>query len=489
MKKVCIIGGGFGGLSSAALLAARGFDVTILEKNSTIGGRAQVWHQDGFVFDMGPSWYLMPEVFEHFFSTVGKKRSDYYQLQKLDPYYRIFFSRDEVVDINEDLSRTKKIFDGFEPDGGKKLQEYLDGARYKYEIAMRQFLYTEYRSMFQFFNKRILTEGLRMNIFQSLDKFVSRFFSDRRSKQILEYAMVFLGASPQNAPAMYSLMSHVDLNLGVYFPRGGMAALVEGFRRLAEDVGVEIRTDHEVTGLRIEQGKAVAAQTSHGEVYADIFLSNADYQHTDQQLLPPEYRSYSPRYWNKRTMAPTMFIIYLGLNRKVPELAHHNLYFSEPWDEHFQQIFSKPQWPDNPSYYVSCASYDDDAVAPPGQENIFFLVPVAADLADSDEIREAFAEKILTHFEELIGTTLRDAVIIRRIFSHRDFIYEYNAFKGSALGIAHTLKQTAIFRPSHRSKKVKNLFYSGQYTHPGVGVPMTIISSQVIGKNIADQYS
>ncbi|AFG37720.1 phytoene desaturase family protein [Spirochaeta africana] len=485
-KKVCVIGGGFGGLSAAALLAHKGFDVTLLEKNPGVGGRAQVWRQDGFVFDMGPSWYLMPEVFDQFFEYLGKNRADYYKLQQLDPYYRIFFSPDEIIDINRDLDRTKEIFDRFEPGGGERLQRYLDGARYKYDIAMREFLYTEYRSMFQFFNRRILVEGTRMNIFQSLDRYVGKYFSDRRAKQILEYAMVFLGASPRNAPALYSIMSHVDLNLGVYFPIGGMAALVDGFRQLAEDMGVRILTDHEVTGLKVENGQITAAKTAHGEVNADIFLSNADYQHTDQKLLPPEYRSYSSRYWDKRTMAPTMFIIYLGLNRKVPELVHHNLYFSDPWDEHFEQIFSRPQWPDNPSYYVSCASFDDDLVAPAGKENIFFLVPLAAGLEDTDQIREQYAEKILDHFENLIGTRIRDAIEIRRLFSHRDFQSEYNAYKGTALGIAHTLNQTAIFRPSHRSKKVKNLFYSGQYTHPGVGVPMTVISSQVIGSNIAE---
>ena len=488
-KSVCVIGGGFGGLSAAALLAKKGFTVTLLEKNNSVGGRAQVWRQDGFIFDMGPSWYLMPEVFDDFFTYLDKERADYYQLQKLDPYYRIFFSSDEIVDINGDLDRTKAIFDRFEPGGGERLQRYLDAARYKYDIAMREFLYTEYRGIRQFLNRRIMLEGTRMNIFQSLDRFVGKYFTDRRAKQILEYAMVFLGASPNNAPAMYSLMSHVDLNLGVYFPIGGMAAMVDGFRALAEDVGVNIVTDAEVQALDVSGGRIRAAETAKGAYEADIFLSNADYQHTDQVLLPPHARSYSPRYWEKRTMAPTMFIIYLGLNRKVPELVHHNLYFSDPWDDHFRQIFNQPGWPDAPSYYVSCASFDDDLVAPEGHENIFFLVPVAPGLDDTDDVRARYSEKILDHFEQLIGTTIRESILIQRIFSHRDFIAEYNAFKGSALGVAHTLRQTAVFRPSHRSRKVSNLFYSGQYTHPGVGVPMTIISSQVIGKNIAEQYS
>ncbi|GAB6090978.1 phytoene desaturase family protein [Spirochaeta dissipatitropha] len=487
-KKVCVIGGGFGGLSAASLLASKGFEVTLLEKNDGLGGRAQVWKEDGFIFDMGPSWYLMPEVFEQFFSYLGKNRSDYYELHKLDPYYRIFFSPDEIIDINGDLKRTKEIFESFESGGGARLQKYLDGAEYKYNVAMREFLYTEYRNVFQFFNRRIMLEGTRMNIFQSLDKFIGKYFQDRRAKQILEYAMVFLGASPKNAPALYSLMSHVDLNLGVYFPIGGMAALVDGFSKLAEDCGVKLLTGHEVRSLEVNNGRVTAAVTDQGKIEADIFLGNADYQHIDQKLLPEKYRSYSPGYWNKRIMAPTMFIIYLGLNRKVPELVHHNLYFSDPWDEHFDQIFKKPAWPDDPSYYVSCASHDDPLVAPEGHENIFFLVPVASGMDDNDSIRETYSEKILDHFENLIGTRIRDSIIIKRIFSHRDFSSEYNAFKGSALGIAHTLNQTAIFRPSHRSRKLSNLYFSGQYTHPGVGVPMTIISSHVIGNNIASEH-
>ncbi len=488
-KHICIIGGGFGGLSAAALLASRGFEVSLLEKNAGLGGRGQVWRQDGFVFDMGPSWYLMPEVFDHFFELLGKKREDYYQLQKLDPYYRVFFSKDEIVDINSNFDQTCETFEGFEKGAGNRLRDYVESARYKYDVAMRDFLYTEYRSVFQFLNRRLLTEGLRLNVFKSLDKFVQKFFSDRRARQILEYAMVFLGASPDNAPGLYSIMSHIDLNLGVFFPRGGMAALVDGFRRLAEDFGVKIYTNCEVLELQVENSQVTKAITKQGDFSADVFLANADYQHVDQKLLPKKYRTYSPAYWEKRVMAPTMFIIYLGLNRKVPELVHHNLYFSDPWSEHFDQIFKRPEWPENPCYYVSCASYDDPEVAPEGKENIFFLVPVAPDMEDSDDVREKYAEKILDHFEDLTGTTIRDAIEIRRLFSHRDFRSEYNAYKGSALGMAHTLNQTAVFRPSHRSKKLKNLYYSGQYTHPGVGVPMTIISSQVIGGKISDEYA
>ena len=487
--KATIVGGGFGGLAGAALLENQGFQVTLLEKNKDVGGRARVWLKDGFVFDMGPSWYLMPEVFERFFLEMGTERNKYYDLQLLDPYYRVFFSPEERVDITSDLDATRRIFESFEPGGAQKLDAYLKQAKYKYDVAIAEFLYREYRSIRQFLNRRLLVEGSRLNVFSTLDKFVSRYFSDRRAKQILEYAMVFLGTSPQNAPALYSIMSHVDLNLGVYFPRGGMAALVDGMRKLAEDAGAQVLTEQPVTRIRADGKKATAVETAHDEFPTDLVLVNADYHHAETALLDAEHRSYSDRYWNSRVLAPTMFVVYLGLNKKLTNLAHHNLYFTDPWNDHFDTIFRHPEWPEDPSYYVSCASYDDETVAPAGKENIFFLVPVAPGLEDTDDFREAYADKIIAHFERISGEDITPHIQIRRVFSHRDFAADYNAFKGTALGLAHTLRQTAVFRPSHRSKRLGNLFYSGQYTHPGIGVPMTLISSQVISEQIAREYA
>ena len=488
-KSVCVIGGGFGGLSAAALLAHEGFEVTLLEKNDSVGGRARVWEESGFVFDMGPSWYLMPEVFEHFFERLGKRREDYYELQRLDPYYRVFFGPEEHVDITSDLQQVEELFESFETGGARQLREYLKQSEYKYNVAMEHFLYREYRTLFQFFNGRIMTEGLKLNVFSSLDRFVRKFFSDRRARQILEYAMVFLGNSPSNAPALYSIMSHVDLNLGVWFPKGGMAALVSGLRTVAEEEGVRIVTGAPVRSIVTEQGNAQAVRTDQGDFACDLVLTNADYAHAELELLSKEHRSYSGRYWNSRVLAPTMFVIYLGLSRKLHTVAHHNLYFSDPWEEHFEAIFDRPRWPERPSYYVSCASFDDEGVAPEGHENVFFLVPVAPGLEDSDEIRERYAEKVLDHFERLTGENIRDHILIRRLYSHRDFSRDYNAFRGSALGLSHTLSQTAVFRPSHRSKRVKNLYYSGQYTHPGVGVPMTFISADVVTDEILKEYA
>jgi len=488
-KEVCVVGGGIGGLAASSFLAASGFHVTLLEKNGSLGGRARVWREKGYLFDMGPSWYLMPEVFEAFFSRFGRSRSDYYDIYRLDPYYRVFFENSESVDITGDLDRTCATFERMEPGGANKLRRYLEEARYKYDVAMRRFLYRDYRSIGDFFNRELLIEGMKLHIFQSLDRYVGRFFSDLRAKQILQYAMVFLGSSPSNVPALYSIMSHVDMNLGVFFPRGGMTALVEGMARLAAELGVEIRTGTEVTRILTRNGRVSGVVAGERELTTDAVLVNADYHHAETALLPAEHRSYSPRYWEKRILAPSMFIIYLGLKRKLRSVVHHNLYFSNRWEDHFATIFDKPSWPENPCYYVSCASYDDAAVAPPGHENVFFLVPVAPGLEDRDETRERFAEQVLDHFESITGERIRDAIEVRRIYSHRDFSADYRAFKGTALGLAHTLFQTAIFRPAMRSRRLPNLYYAGQYTHPGVGVPMTLIAAQVAADRFAREQN
>ncbi|TVQ40753.1 MAG: phytoene desaturase [Spirochaetaceae bacterium] len=486
-KRVVVVGGGFGGLTAAAYLAKSGWRVTLLEKNDQVGGRARVWKTDGFSFDMGPSWYLMPEVFEQFFADFGVDRRDYYDLYRLDPYYRVYFEPGQYVDISADRAAVEAVFDQLEPGGAASLRRYLEQAEYKYNVAMGQFLYKEYRNVFQFLNWRLMTEGLKLNVFSKLDGFVERYFKDRRAKQILEYAMVFLGSSPRNAPALYSIMSHVDLNLGVYFPHGGMTSLVAGLSKLLQELGVDVQTDCPVDRVLVKNGRAAGVESRGERIDADAVLVNADYAWTETNLLAAEHRSYSQRYWNSRVMAPTMFIVYLGLNRKLPQLVHHNLYFTDPWDDHFAAIFDTPRWPEQFSYYISCASFDDPSVAPSGHENLFFLVPVAAGLDDNDEIRNTWYDKVLTHFEQLIGERIRDSIVTQRIYSHRDFSADYNAFKGTALGISHTLGQTAVFRPSQRSRKVANLFYSGQYTHPGVGVPMTFIASKIIGEAISGE--
>ena len=488
MKKVVVIGAGYAGLSSAALLAKEGFDVTLVEKLDTVGGRARHWKTEGFTFDLGPSWYLMPEVFDHYFSLFGKKREDYYSLKPLDPYYKVFFGTDDTALLTADHEKNGDLFETFAVGGKQRFNDYVESATYKYEVAMNEFLYKDYKHLGQFFNKKIMTEGLRLGIFKKLDDFVSNYFTDRRAKQILEYAMVFLGTHPVKAPAIYSIMSHVDLRLGVFFPEKGMAGVAQGMARLAEEMGVKIITGQDVKRIVTEGGKAVAVETDTDRYEADVVLSTADYHHTETALLEEKDVSLPQRYWSKRVVAPSMFIVYLGMKRRLTNLEHHNLYFAPDWNDHFSTIFDTPSWPEKPCFYLSCISKTDPTSAPEGGENVFLLVPTAPGLADDDEKRDAYLDHVLSHVKDITGEDLTRDVAVRRVYTQRDFIQDYHAFKGTALGLSHNLMQTAIFRPANQSKKVKNLFYSGQYTHPGVGVPMVLIASQIAAQKIRDLY-
>ncbi|MGA1794139.1 MAG: phytoene desaturase family protein [Thermoplasmatota archaeon] len=486
--KAVVVGAGIGGMSAAALLARDGFDVTIVEKNDQPGGRAIVHKDKGFMFDMGPSWYLMPEVFEDFFKEFGKAPSDYYELKRLDPSYKVFFGKERFFTFPADLEGTKRIFDSVEPGSGDKLEEYLGSAKYQYDIAMGQFIYKEYSSIFDFLNRKLVFEGTKLHIFDSLDGYIKRFIKDKDLRKVLEYTIVFLGGSPYNSPAMYALMSHVDFNLGVWYPMGGMVELSKAFHRLCLELGVEFRLGEEVKKVLVEKGRAKGVETEKGKLGADLVIVNADYPHSETQLLEKGQRTYDERYWSKKAIAPSCVLMYIGLDKNLDGLEHHNLYLSDGWDEHFASIFDRPAWPDNPSYYVCCPSKTDPSVAPKGKENLFFLVPVAAGLEDTDDVRERYFRTTISHLEGLLGEKILDHIISKRIVTHRDFSSLYNAYKGTALGLAHTLRQTAVFRPGHRSRKVKDLYYTGQYTHPGIGVPMVIISSQILSKEILKDH-
>jgi phytoene desaturase len=485
-KRVVVIGGGFGGLSIAALLAKNGNEVTLIEKNEELGGRARVWQSKGFVFDMGPSWYLMPEVFERYFGLFGKKVSDFYDLKPLDPLYRIFFNKSEIIDIPAQKEKILQTFARFEKNGDKKLMAYLDKARYKYDIAMNEFLYKEYSNIFSFLNWKMITKGTQLHVFATLDRFVKKFFHDHRAKKVLEYAMVFLGNSPKNAPALYSIMSHVDLNLGVWYPLGGMGMLVNALESLCKDHGVTIIKGEEVKGFHYQNNRITAVQTTKNNYQVDIVVSSGDYAHMEQHVVDKPYQTYSPRYWEKRVMAPSMFIMYLGLNKELKNLTHHNLYFSLDWDKHFDTIFKQPSWPQDPCFYLSCPSKTDPSVAPKGKENLFLLIPIAAGVSDSPEMRHQYADYAIKHVENVIGESIHDAIEVSRIFTVNDYERDYLAYKGTALGIAHTLNQTAVFRPAHRSHKLSNLYYTGHYTHPGVGVPMVLIAAEIVANLIKE---
>lgn len=488
-RQAVIVGSGLAGLAAAALLARDGWTVTVLEKNPGPGGRAQVWQKDGFRFDMGPSWYLMPDVFERFFQEFGKAPSDYYTLQRLHPSYRIFFGPEDYIDISSDLSENLALFESMEPGAAARFQSYLATAEYEYGIAVKEFLYRDFHSFFDFFNRRLMTEGRKLHVFEKLEKYTSRHFQNPRLRKILEYSMVFLGGSPQNTPALYSMLAHVDFNLGVWYPQGGLGRVVQGLQRLAEEQGAAFHFNQEVTSLRVSQGRVMAVCVGANEIPADLVVVNADYAHAETRLLPRPYQTYPERYWHSRTWAPSAFMMFLGFRRQVPKLLHHTLSFEHDWVEHFNRIFQDPGWPERPSYYFCCPSKTDPSVAPPGQENVVILIPVASGLDDPDSLRESYAERTLAYLETLSGESLRDHLQVQRIFSQRDFTAEFNAYRGTALGLSHTLTQTALFRPAHRSKKVANLYYTGQYTHPGIGVPMALISATIVAQTIGRDTS
>lgn len=478
-NKIVVVGAGFAGLSAACLLAKDGYEVTVLEKNSTPGGRARSYSDSGYTFDMGPSWYLMPDVFEKFFGIFGKKPEDFFELVQLEPSYRIFFD-DSVVDISGDLEKNLKLFDKFEKNGAEKLKRYLSEAKLKYEVAMREFINKDYSNIFDLVNWDVLSKGPKLTLFTSLDKYASKIFDSDKAKKILQYNVVFLGGNPKNTPAIYSLMAHVDLNMGVWYPMGGLISVVEALYKLGKSLGIEYKFGQEVTGINVTEGKADKVITKDAEYGTDLIVNTADYAFSETQLLPKKYQTYNQRYWEKRTLAPSGYMMFLGLDKKVKKLAHHNLMLDKDWTRHFDEIFEKPGWPENPSYYVSCPTKTDESIAPKGKDIIFVLVPVASDLNDSNEIREKYFDWVVTSMENYTGEQIKDHIQVKRIYTHRDFISDYHAYKGTALGLAHTLFQTAIFRPSNKSKKVSNLYYAGQFTNPGIGVPMALISAEIV---------
>lgn len=487
MKKILIIGGGIGGLAAAALLGRKGYKVTLLEKNEMVGGRASVFSEKGFTFDMGPSWYLMPDVFEKYFSYFKKKPSDFFTLQRLDPQYRVFFGSGEVIDISSSLKKNLALFEKMESGAGAKVNEYLQQAEKMYIASVTHLLYNNFTSIKDFLKKDIMREGRKLPIYKSLDSFVSGYVKDERIKQILEYTIVFLGGSPHNTPAFYSLMSHIDFHMGVFYPLGGIYEVIKGLITLCEENNVTIKTKQEVKKIVVKDGNAVGVMIKGKILLADIVLANADYHHVETQLLEKEWQTYSESYWKRKTLAPSTFLMFLGVKGRVKNLSHHNLFFANDWRAHFDEIFKNPTWPKKPSYYVCAPSKTDSSVAPKNSENIFFLTPIASGLKDTDAQREKYAKQVLSDLEKQLGETFQDRIVVKKIFTQRDFQGRYNAYKGTALGLAHTLFQTALFRPQNKSKKVSNLYFVGQYTQPGIGMPICLISAELVTNRISNE--
>jgi len=486
-KSVIIIGAGIGGIATACMLAKKGYKVTLLEKNNKVGGRANIYTEQGFVFDMGPSWYMMPDIFKHFFDLMGEKIEEHLSLKRLSPSYRIFLkSNKKHYDFYSDLEKTIQTFESIEQGSGEVLREYMKITEYQYKIARDEFMFKNYDSLFDFFNKRVMTEGRKLPLFSRVEKIINSKFKSEIIRKVMQYQTVLLGTAPGDAPGIYSMMNYVDFVEGVWYPDGGIYKVVEALENISKKHGVTIRTNTPVDRILVQDGVAQGVQLSDGStLYSDIVISNADIVHTDQQLLDKPYRQKTPRYWNTRLMAPSAFILYLGVDGEIPSLQHHNLLFAEHWEQNFSQIFKKPEWPTDPSFYVCVPSKTDKGVAPEGKENLFVLVPIAAGLKHDDVFLKEYAKQIISQMQDKMDIPhFAERIIYQRIYAVNDFIKDYNSFKGSALGLAHSLSQTALFRPNNINKKVKNLYYVGAGTNPGIGMPICLISAELVYKRI-----
>lgn len=478
-KDIAVIGSGFAGLSAAALLAQMGHEVTLYEKNSTIGGRARVFEAEGFVFDMGPSWYWMPEVFEEYFARFGKSHKDFYDLIRLDPSYRVFWKDNTHWDIPATKKELIDLFEETEKGAGKKLEEFLKEASVKYEAGMKKFVWKPSLSILEFADMQLLRETLRLDLFKSVSAHIRKYFSHPKLIELLEFPVLFLGAKPSDTPALYTLMNFADMELGTWYPMNGMHEIIKAFEKIAIEQGVKIETNAAIEGVKLN-GKIITHISVNGsDIQADKVVCAADYHHFEQQILPKNYRQYTEKYWDKRVMAPSCLLFYLGIDKKLNNLQHHNLFFDRDFQQHAEEIYATHVWPEDPLFYVCCPSKTDPSVAPEGKENIFILIPVSTYIEDEEALREKYLEKVLTRLESLTGQSVREHIIYKKSYAHRDFREDYNAFRGNAYGLANTLKQTAFLKPRMKNPKIDNLIYTGQLTVPGPGMPPSIISGQL----------
>jgi phytoene desaturase len=487
-KKVIVIGAGFAGLAAATKLADEGYEVRILEKNSVAGGRARLFEEDGFKFDMGPSWYWMPDIFERYFAEFNKKPSDYYDLIRLDPSYKVVFSATEETNLPADMTELENLFESIESGSRYQLRKFLEESEYKYRVGIGDFVWKPSLSITEFFDFRLVSKAFSLDLFASFGKYIRKFFKSERLLQIMEFPILFLGATPKDTPALYSLMNYADIALGTWYPMGGMHEIIKAMVALAEEKGVKINLGEAVKSIKVEGNQAKTVKTDLGEYKADIVIGGADYQHIEQKLLDESHRNYSTKYWDSRVMAPSSILYYLGVNRRVDKLTHHNLFFDEDFNQHAHEIYTEPKMPSKPLFYVSAPSKTDKSVAPEGCENLFILIPIAPDLEDGEDIREKYYQIVMERLEKFVGHSVRENVVYKRSFAVSDFKNDYNSFRGNAYGLANTLLQTAFLKPSLKNKKVKNLFYTGQLTVPGPGVPPSLISGLVVANQVVKEF-
>ena len=478
-KQIIIIGSGFSALAASSYLAKSGHQVTVLEKNAQIGGRARQLKRDGFTFDIGPTWYWMPDVFERFFADFGKLPSDYYSLEKLSPAYSVYFGQNDRITIGDTLDKICEAFEAEEPGSSVVLRKFIDKAKKNYDIAIKDLVYRPGLSPIE-----LVTPQTAVRVgqfFSTIQKDVRRAFKNERLALILEFPVLFLGAKASKTPGFYSFMNYADFGIGTFHPKKGMYEVVKGMASLAEELGVTIQTGMNVEEILLENGKAIGVMANGQKHLADVILSGADYHHSET-LLPERFRQYSESYWEKKTFAPSSLLFYIGFDKKLKNVDHHTLFFDVDFEKHAATIYDDAKWPEEPLFYASFPSITDDNAAPQGQEAGIFLIPIAPGIEDTPEIRAVFLDKILTRFESLTQQNVKNSIIFAESFCVNDFVKDYNSYKGNAYGMANTLLQTAFLRPKLQSKKVKSLFFTGQLSVPGPGVPPSLIS----GKLVAD---
>jgi phytoene desaturase len=494
-NKALVIGAGFAGLSAASFLAKKGWDVTIVEKNEMPGGRARKFEAEGFTFDMGPSWYWMPDVFEKYFGSFGKKVSDFYELQRLDPSYRVYFEK-ATWDLPANYEALKNLFESIEPGAANALDLFLAEAKYKYEVGVGKLVYQPSLSITEFIDYELIKGVFKLDVFQSMKTHIARYFKHPYIQFLMEFPVLFLGALPENTPALYSLMNYADIKGGTWYPQNGMYSIVDGMVKVAKSLGVQFKLGEEVMHVEVENGTANKVVTRLNDtgienIYSfDVLVGAGDYHHIETNLLEKKYQSYSKKYWDSRVLAPSSLLFYVGLNKKLNGVTHHSLFFDTDFSVHGNEIYNNPMWPSNPLFYASVPSVTDASVAPVGCENLFLLIPIAAGLeGDTAEIREVYFNILMDRLEKKWGQSIKDAIIYKRSYAVADFKNDYHSFKGNAYGLANTLLQTAFLKPSCKSKKVKNLYYTGQLTVPGPGVPPSLISGEVVANLICKKYN
>ncbi|HRE78421.1 MAG TPA: oleate hydratase [Flavobacterium sp.] len=480
-KDIFIIGSGFSALAASCYLAKEGNNVTVFEKNSTIGGRARQLKKEGFTFDIGPTWYWMPDVFERFFNDFGKKPSDYYELIKLSPAYQVYFGIRDFVTIADNLKDIITTFESIEKGSGVVLEKFMSEAKSNYDIAIKNLVYRPGVSPLE-----LITPETALKVgqfFSNISKEVRKRFKNQKLVQILEFPVLFLGAKPQDTPAFYSFMNFADFGMGTWHPKNGMYSVILAMESLANELGVKIQTNANVEKIIVKQKKAIGIKVNGQEQFCDVVLSGADYHHSET-LLDIEHRAYSESYWEKKTFAPSSLLFYVGFDKKIENVEHHTLFFDVSFDKHAEAIYDNPSWPEEPLFYASFPSKTDDSAAPIGKEAGIFLIPLAPGINDTNEIREKYFNIIINRFEKLTEQSVKESVIFKESYCVNDFIKDYNSYKGNAYGMANTLFQTAFLRPKLKSKKVENLFFTGQLTVPGPGVPPSLISGKLVSELI-----